>query len=94
MPNITWNGLEITGNVDHDPGVHTFSNGDPGYPGSTDVEIDEITVDDEEEFATFLEENAKPSEWKTLPKEAKEWILARYDDTLCEKLADAYFEHR
>lgn len=88
MSNITWNGLCIEGTVTHDAGVWTFSNGDPGYPGSTDVEIGDITVDDEEEFAAFLEEHEKPSDWKTLPEEAKDWILAKYDETICEKLAD------
>lgn len=93
MPNITWNGLDISGTVDHDPGVHTYSNGDPGYPPSTDVsDIDIEGVDDEDEFSSFLEENEKPAEWKSLPKEAIDWILAKYEDTLADKLADAYFD--
>lgn len=93
MPNINWNGLDISGTVDHDPGVRTYSNGDPGYPPSTDVSDIEIEgVDDEEEFAAFLEEHEKPAEWKSLPKEAVEWIVGKYEDTLADKLADAYFD--
>jgi hypothetical protein len=93
MPTIYWSGLEITGTVDHDPGVHTYSNGDPGYPPSTDVcDIDIEGVDDEDEFSMLLEENEKPAEWKALPKEAKEWILAKWEDEIAEKLAEAYFD--
>lgn len=95
MPSIYWSGLEITGTVEHDRGVRTFSNGDPGYPEWTEISDIEIeSVDDEDEFGEFLAENEKPSEWKTLPKEAKEWILAKYEDTIADKLADAFFEDR
>lgn len=30
----------------HDPGVHTFRNGDPGYPPSTDWEITDVMLVD------------------------------------------------
>ena len=33
-------GMPLRGTVNHDPGVHTFSNGDPGYPPSTEVDWD------------------------------------------------------
>ena len=94
MANTTWNGLEIEGNVQYDRGVHTFSNGDPGYPESIEVEIETLSVVDEEEFALFLEENEKPSEWKTLPKECEEWIFAKWSDKISDKLTDAFFASR
>lgn len=28
--------------ITEDPGVHTFGNGDPGYPGSTEVDWSEV----------------------------------------------------
>lgn len=31
--------VEVTIRVDHDPGVHTYRNGDPGYPPSTDITL-------------------------------------------------------
>lgn len=95
MPNITWNGLEISGTVDHDAGVRTYSNGDPGYPESTDVSDIEIeSVDDEDEFSVLLEENEKPAEWKALPQEAKDWILSKWEDSIADKLAERFFEDR
>jgi hypothetical protein len=95
MVSITWHGLEITGNVEHDAGVRTFSNGDPGYPASTEVYDIEIEgVDDAEEFSALLEEHEKPSEWKSLPQEARDWILSKWEDTIAEKFIDRYFEDR
>jgi hypothetical protein len=35
-------GAIISGTVYHDPGVHTYSNGDPGYPSDTNFEIESI----------------------------------------------------
>ena len=88
MASITWNGLYIEGHVSRDPGIRTFKNGDPGYPPSCEVVIGDIIVDDEEEFASFLAENSKPAEWKTLPKKAKQWVLDTHNDIIEEKLAE------
>ena len=52
---ITWNNAEIDVSFDYeegDPGVHTYSNGDPGYPPSppefiiTSVDFKGIDVTD------------------------------------------------
>ena len=74
--------------------LHTFSNGDPGYPSSTEVEIDTIEFDDDKgEWADFLAENEKPAEWVGLPKEAKDWILEKFESQICDAIADDFFEN-
>lgn len=85
---IYWNGLEIEGTVSHDPGVHTFRNGDPGYPPSTDVEIDSLSVEDAEEFAEFCQEQDIPSDnWKKA-------ILSKWSDQISDRLADGFMARK
>lgn len=50
MPTIYFFGLEVYGSVDHDPGQPYPSYSCGGVPPSTDVEVDEILLDDPEEF--------------------------------------------
>jgi hypothetical protein len=37
--------LEVHYDFDYDAGVHTYPNGDPGYPPSSDLEITEVYKD-------------------------------------------------
>ena len=50
MPTIYHRGLQVYGSVDYDPGQRWPSYSCGGVPPSTDVEIDEILIDDAEEF--------------------------------------------
>ena len=50
MPTIYFFGLEVFGSVDHDPGQPYPSYSCGGVPPSTDVEVEEILLDDPEEF--------------------------------------------
>jgi hypothetical protein len=86
MANITWNGLEVTGNVEHDRGTYW----EPPFTEVSDIDIE--GVDDEDEFSLFLEEHEKPAEWKTLPKEAVDWIVGKYEDDLAERLIEDHFD--
>jgi hypothetical protein len=49
MKNLTVNLLGIKLSVDYeysyDPGVHTYPNGDPGYPPNEEIEIVSITTE-------------------------------------------------
>ncbi len=88
MTTIQWNGLEIEGSVSHDPGVHTFRNGDPGYPPSTDVEITSISIDDPKEFVQFCKEFDIPTiKWKDA-------ILEKWSDEISDKLVDRWSSDR
>lgn len=79
MANITWNGLSIDGDITRDRGTYM----DPPW---TEVEIGEISVEDEEEFSMFLEEKGQPADWKNLPKEAINWIVGKYEEEISESL--------
>lgn len=50
MPTIYHHGLEVYGSVDYDPGQPYPSYSCGGVPPSTDVEVDEIVIDDPDEF--------------------------------------------
>jgi len=50
MPTIYHRGLEVFGTVDHDPGQRWPSYSCGGVPPSTDVEVDEILLEDPDEF--------------------------------------------
>jgi hypothetical protein len=41
---FTWNGFDIKAYISHDPGCHTQSNGDPGWPESWDIDGFEVAV--------------------------------------------------
>ena len=47
--------IEVEGNfIAGDPGVYTYSNGDPGYPGTPDeFEIEEISIGDQDAYNFF-----------------------------------------
>lgn len=38
----------------YDPGVHTYPNGDPGYPSSCEIDIDSITTTDGSEVPSWV----------------------------------------
>lgn len=73
-------GKPCTANVYVDPGVRTFSNGDPGYPGSTDIDwtntCEETYWDSgEESLIAPMEERAleeidrlESEYWENMPK--------------------------
>lgn len=50
MTTIYHRGLEVFGSVDHDPGQPFPSYSCGGVPPSTDVEVDEILLEDPDEF--------------------------------------------
>jgi hypothetical protein len=52
---ITYKGMVIEYDYSYDPGVHTFSNGDPGYPPSEELVIESITRDGKEVELSFEE---------------------------------------
>ena len=45
IENDSWvDQLIFTATYEHDPGVHTFRNGDPGYPPTTEVNIESLEI--------------------------------------------------
>lgn len=84
MASTNWNGLGIEGTVDNYRGSYE-------EPAWIEVEIETYEMDDEEEFAQFLEEHEKPAEWKDLRKECIDWIESKYEDEISDKLAEDFF---
>lgn len=56
-------GKSITICIYHDPGVHTFSNGDPGYPPTTDIDVVGHTLPDYVDIDKYLEGLEILPEW-------------------------------
>lgn len=82
----SYRGLWINFDIEpYDPGVHTFSNGDPGYPpsggGCEDWELDGI--ENGAEFAMEMADSWEPpARWRLGSRFLRWiilWILERYD---------------
>lgn len=54
----------------YDPGVHTYSNGDPGYPPNEESEIERITTTNEEGAEIEVE-------FDSLDKETQDGIMEK-----------------
>lgn len=55
-----------------DPGVHTYPNGDPGYPGTpSEVSIEEIWIGEHDLFAVLSEDVIDKMEEKLLEEMGK-----------------------
>jgi len=77
---ITWNGIRITGTVE-------ITRGDYFEPDWTEVEIDSMELESDEDLSTFLAEHDMPAEWKNLPKACEEWIEKKFLDQILDELA-------
>lgn len=61
MKRISYHGLGLDCTFEpYDPGVHTYPNGDPGYPpsGGCLESVDEVEIDDSDEVAEHFEDGA------------------------------------
>jgi len=92
----SWNGFLVSAGYEYDPGVWTFSNGDPGYPPSEEWEDISFEVDDVDEVAEFLgswEQDAwaeairlHPSK---LPDGLESWLTSKHEESILEALRDS-----
>lgn len=71
---------EIEANIDHDPGCHTLSNGDPGWPPTTDIEI--LSISSDTEVLSPRDRDLLYSENESLIDEKllEEFEKSRFDD--------------
>lgn len=95
-----WRGLSVSGSVDHDPGVWSWSNGDPGYPPCTDIDVQAVDLAGEEEPEAFVEilDYVGPAAYRIacgasrvlgrLPHSVADWFLDRYAEELSGALHD------
>ena len=88
-----FNGLDVDADAYYDPGVRTFSNGDPGYPPESGAEILSMWVADMATFLEYLSEEigedecikmAPFSTGQRLSSHLEDMLISKWDESLIE----------